>query len=99
MRYKLTKEAANDLELIWLYTLETWSLDQADRYFNLIMSEIEFLTENPAYGKDYSHVRKAYLRSRVKSHFIFYQINEAQNEVEIIRILHQRMDIGLRLDE
>jgi len=99
MRYKLTREAVNDLELIWLYTLETWSVDQADRYFNLIMSEIEFLAENPGYGKDYTHVRKGYLRSRVKSHFIFYKINTTQNELEIIRILHQRMDIESRLDE
>lgn len=99
MKYKLTKEALNDLELIWLYTLETWSVDQADRYFDLIMTEIEFLTENPLYGKDYNHVRKGYLSSRVKSHFIFYKINQVENEIEIIRILHQRMDIEFRLDE
>ncbi|AWL08995.1 hypothetical protein HME7025_01132 [Aquirufa nivalisilvae] len=99
MKYKLTKEALNDLELIWLYTLETWSFDQADRYFDLIMTEIEFLTENPLFGKDYNHVRKGYLSSRVKSHFIFYKINQVENEIEIIRILHQRMDIEFRLDE
>ncbi|MHA8055283.1 type II toxin-antitoxin system RelE/ParE family toxin [Aquirufa nivalisilvae] len=99
MKYKLTKEALNDLELIWLYTLETWSVDQADRYFDLIMTEIEFLTENPLYGKDYNHVRKGYLSSRVKSHFIFYKINQVENEIEIIRILHQRMDIEFRLDK
>lgn len=99
MKYKLTKEALNDLEHIWLYTLETWSVDQADRYFDLIMTEIEFLTENPLYGKDYNHVRKGYLSSRVKSHFIFYKINQVENEIEIIRILHQRMDIEFRLDE
>lgn len=99
MKYKLTKEAVNDLELIWLYTLKTWSVDQADRYFELIMTEIEFLTENPLYGKEYTHVRKGYLSSRVKSHFIFYKINQVENEIEIIRILHQRMDIEFRLDE
>lgn len=54
MRYKLSKEALNDLEQIWVYTLETWSIEQADRYFNLILTEIEHLTVNPNYGKDYS---------------------------------------------
>ena len=36
MIYKISKEASNDLEKIWLYTIETWSAEQADRYLNLI---------------------------------------------------------------
>lgn len=89
MMYKISKEALNDLENIWLYTYETWSERQANRYYNLIIDEIEYLTENPNSGKDYSHVRKGYLRSKVKSHLIFYKINHRENEIEIIRILHQ----------
>jgi toxin ParE1/3/4 len=99
MKYKISKEALNDLEKIWLYTLETWSLEQADRYYNLLMDEIEYLTVNPKSGKDYSHVRKGYFRSRVKSHFIFYKINMKEKELEIIRILHQKMDIESRLND
>lgn len=97
MTYKISNEAQNDIEHIWLYTSETWSTAQADRYYNLILDEIEFLAENPASGKDYSHVRKGYLRSKVKSHFIFYRIN--LNEIEIIRVLHQQMDIESRLND
>lgn len=99
MRYKITKEALNDLEKIWLYTFETWSLKQADHYFDLLMNEIEYLSENPKSGKDYSEIRKGYFRSRVKSHFIFYRINTKNEDIEIIRILHQQMDISSRLDE
>ena len=99
MIYKISKEASNDLEKIWLYTIETWSAEQADRYLNLIFDEIEYLCQKPNSGSDFSHVRKDYLRSRVKSHFIFYKINEKQNELEIIRILHQQMDIENRLNE
>ena len=98
MKYKISKEALSDLEKIWLYTFETWSLEQADRYFNLLMDEIEYLTINPKSGKDYSHVRKEYFSSRVKSHFIFYKINLKVNELEIVRILHQQMDIESRLN-
>jgi toxin ParE1/3/4 len=75
MKYKISQEASSDIENIWLYTFKNWSLEQADRYFNLIMDEIEYLTENPMSGTDYSKVRKGYFRSRVKSHFIFYRIN------------------------
>jgi toxin ParE1/3/4 len=99
MIYKISKEASNDLEKIWLYTIETWSAEKADRYLNLIFDEIEYLCQKPNSGSDFSHVRKDYLRSRVKSHFIFYKINEKQSELEIIRILHQQMDIENRLNE
>ncbi|WP_124643245.1 type II toxin-antitoxin system RelE/ParE family toxin [Amniculibacterium aquaticum] len=99
MNYKISVEAKNDIEKIWLYTFENWSLKQADRYFDLIMDEVEYIAENPNSGKDYSNVRKGYLRSRIKSHFIFYKVNKKQNEVEIIRVLHQSMDIENRLND
>ncbi len=99
MKYKISQEASRDIENIWLYTIEKWSIEQADRYFNLIMDEIEYLAKNPKSGKDYSKVRKGYFRSRIKSHFIFYKINRKNEEIEIIRILHERMDIKTRLNE
>ena len=99
MNYKISVEAKNDIERIWLYTFEIWSLKQPDRYFDLIMDEVEYIAENPSSGKDYSDVRKGYLRSRVKSHFIFYKVNKKQNEVEIIRVLHQSMNIENRLND
>lgn len=99
MNIKISKEAQVDLENIWLYTFETWSKEQADRYYNLILDEIEYLTENPTSGQDFSPIREGYYRSKVKSHFIFYRINLKENAVEIIRILHQQMDIENRLSE
>ena len=98
-KYKISKDALQDIEKIWLYTFENWSIEQADRYFNLIMDEIEYLTLNPKSGKDYSHIRKGYYRTLVKSHLIFYKINLKENEVEIVRILHQQMDIESRLND
>ena len=99
MRYKISKEAGRDIQNIWLYTVEKWSIEQADRYYNLIIDEIEYLAKNPKSGKDYSNIRKGYFRSQIKSHFILYKINRKNDEIEIIRILHQRMDIETRLDE
>lgn len=99
MNYKISKLASKDLEEIWLYTFENWSLEQADRYFNLIMNEIEFITQNPTSGNDFSFVREGYFRSKVKSHFIFYRIDKKNEILKIIRILHQRMDIETRLND
>ena len=99
MTYKISREASNDLEKIWLHTIENWSAEQADRYLNLLFDEIEYLCLKPKSGTDFGYVRKGYFRSRVKSHFIFYIIREEKNETEIIRILHQQMDIENRLNE
>ena len=99
MKYELSKEAAKDLENIWLYTLVTWSGEQADRYYNLLLDEIEYVAENPRTGKDCGHVREGYLRTRVKSHYVFYRINLQKDIIEIIRVLHQRMDIEARLND
>ena len=99
MGYKISKKAAEDIEDIWLYTLENWSLEQADRYLDLLLNEIEYLAVNPTAGKDFSHVRKSYRTASVKSHIIFYRHIEGQIEIEVIRVLHQRMDIENRFDE
>ena len=97
MNYRLSIEAANDLETIWLYTFETWSMEQADRYLNLIFDEIEYISFKPESAFDYNHIRKDYFRAKVKSHFIFYKENKKRNELEIIRILHEMMDIESHL--
>jgi toxin ParE1/3/4 len=99
MRYKLSRQASRDLEEIWMYTVETWSEEQADRYYNLLLDEIEYLAKHPQAGKDQGHIREGYLRSRMKSHYIFYRINSDEKLVEIIRILHQRMDVENRLND
>jgi toxin ParE1/3/4 len=99
MKYKITNLASQDLENIWLYTFENWSIEQADRYLNLIIDEIEYVAQKPDSGFDFSSVRKRYYRSRIKSHFIFYRIDYKNDVVEIIRILHQRMNIENILSE
>lgn len=93
MTFRISEEAANDLSKIWLYTYENWSMEQADRYYGLILNEIAYLTKAPDSGRDYSIIREGYFCSKVKSHLIFYKINHLDKQIEIIRILHQRMDI------
>jgi toxin ParE1/3/4 len=94
--YTISKNAVSDLEEIWLYTVEKWSVDQADRYYNLIFDEIHYICKNTNAGKPMEHVRKGYRASKVKSHLIFYRIRN--NTIEVIRILHEQMDIENRLN-
>lgn len=99
MKSKLSRKAVEDLEEIWLYTLENWSKEQADRYLNIIFDEIKYLAANPKTGQDCNHIRKDYRYSKVKSHLIFYKYNKAEDNIEIIRILHERMDLENRINE
>lgn len=96
--YIISKEALKDIENIWLYTFEIWSLEQADRYYNLILDEIEYLSEHVDSGRDFGHIRKGYKYSKVKSHLIFYKKSK-NGMTEIIRVLHERMDIESRLND
>lgn len=95
-QYRISHEAIKDLNKIWVYTLNKWSKEQADRYYDLIISEIEFIADNFMTGKSAEQTRKNYRVTKVKSHLIFYR--KVENDiVEIVRILHQRMDIKKRL--
>ena len=81
MNFKLSIEAANDLEKIWVDTLENWSAEQAERYLNLIFDEIDYLCKAPNSGLEIGKIRKGYRRSKVKSHLTFYKINHKLNEM------------------
>jgi len=97
MNYVISNEAKNDLEKIWLYTFEMWSIEQADRYLGLIFDELEYLCLKPNSGYDYGSIRTGYFQTKVKSHFIFYKINRKNKNIEIIRVLHELMDIESHL--
>ncbi|MGB6036002.1 MAG: type II toxin-antitoxin system RelE/ParE family toxin [Cryomorphaceae bacterium] len=96
-KYRISQEAIEDLEQIWAYTWRKWSKEQADRYYNLIISEILFVVENFDTGKSAGLAGKEYRVSRVKSHLIFYKKTDDQI-VEIVRILHQKMNTKKRLE-
>jgi toxin ParE1/3/4 len=95
-RYRLTNEAVKDLEEIWSYTFKKWSVELADRYYNLVMNEIEFISLNPLSGRSIDHIKDGYMSSQVKSHIVFYN-KQDDSTVVIVRILHQRMDIENRM--
>ncbi len=95
--YVISRKAIANLEDIYRYTARTWSVAHADRYYKLIFDEVNHICRHPDGGRDMSHVRKAYRASKVKSHLIFYRVHN--ETIEIIRILHERMDVKNRLKD
>lgn len=88
----MSTAALSDLEEIWIYTRTKWSIEQADRYYSLIIDEIEFLRSNYNIGKSAEYIRPGYRVSFVKSHIIFHKIID-DHKLEIIRILHQSVNV------
>jgi toxin ParE1/3/4 len=96
--YVISEKALEDINNIWIYTVENWSVEQADRYYNLIIDEIEYIVDNLDMARDFGKIRKSYRYSIVKSHLIFFK-KDKTNEIEVVRVLHERMDIENRLAE
>lgn len=89
--FRLTPAAQRDLASIWDYTAERWDLDQAETYLNEIRAAVERIAEVPGRGRPCDEIREGYLRYAIGSHLLFYRKN-AQGGVDVVRILHQRMD-------
>lgn len=91
-KFYLTNKAVEDLETIWDYTVATWSENQAEIYYSLLINSCQELANNPNLGKSYDVVVNDVLGFKTGQHVIFYQII-SENEIEIIRFLHGMMDL------
>jgi len=96
--YKLTNKAVEDLSKIWDYTFEVWSENQADKYYEMLISSCHEIADNPQLGKNYDGIAQSLVVMKTNRHIIFYRtLNE--NYIEITRILHERMDLKKRITE
>lgn len=94
----LRQEAIDDINDIWVYTTNEWSEQQADKYYSAIEFACTQIGKNPELGKEYSEISKNLLGLRAGKHIIFYQVI-SKNRIEVVRILHERMDLKSRLDK
>ncbi|MFT4164860.1 MAG: type II toxin-antitoxin system RelE/ParE family toxin [Microlunatus sp.] len=88
--YRLSPKAQRDLASIWDYTEEHWGADQAETYVREIGAAVERIADDPRRGHRCDDVRKGYRQYGIGSHVLFYL--ESDDAVDVIRILHQRMD-------
>lgn len=97
-KFRLTNKAIDDLSEIWNYTFDYWSEHQADIYYKLLIENCREIANRPNLGKNYDGILNRLLGLRAGRHIIFYrELNS--NEVEITRILHERMDLKTRILE
>ena len=94
----LRQKAIDDLNDIWNYTFEKWSAKQADKYYATIKLACNGIGQNSDVGKEYDGINKNLLGLKAGKHVIFYQ-SLSEDKIEVIRILHERMDLKKRIAE
>lgn len=95
-RFRLTVKAKWDLRTIAEFTQSRWDVAQRDRYIKQLDDAFHWLAERPGIGTECSAIREGYRKFPQGSHVIFYQ-EVAGSGIDIVRILHKRMDVDSRL--
>lgn len=95
-RYLLNPVARGDLDQIYDYTCDRWDIDQAESYMRELLSTFDRAAADPRIGRACEEIRTGYFSLPTGSHTVYYRITTA-GTLEIMRILHQRMDPGRHL--
>lgn len=93
--YLLRPRARADLEEIWDYTADRWGEAQAERYVRVIGAAFDRIARDPRSGQSCAEIRPGYAKLSVGAHVVFFR--RTGRGVEIVRILHSRMDFGRHL--
>ena len=94
-RYALSPAAQSDLDSIWDYSLRHWGEAQAETYTRSIRAACEALAKGTLVSRSAEEIRAGYRKAAVGSHVMFFRIRD--DVVEIMRILHQSMDVDRHL--
>ncbi len=89
--YHLSQQAKKDLEDIFEYTLEQFSLKQAISYVSSFETTFKKISTHPETGRLRVEIRDG-LRSIIhESHVVFYR--KEFEKIKIVRILHGSRDL------
>jgi toxin ParE1/3/4 len=94
--FELTYKAKSDLKNIAIYTQNTWGKRQRNIYLTALDKSFFALAADHLKGSDCGEIRSGYRKHKVGKHIVFYrEINVSL--IEIVRILHGRMDVETHL--
>jgi len=90
----ISDAARRDLDAIWRYSVNRWSRAQADAYYLDLRHQLRAALANPESGVAVD-IRPSCRKRLSGSHFIYYR--PAVDGIDIIRVLHQSMDVRRHL--
>ena len=91
----LSGKAKADVKEIGRHTQERWGVEQRNRYLGDLDACFQRIGANSTLGNSAEAIRAGYRRIRAGSHMLFFR--KSGNEVEIVRVLHERMLPGKHL--
>lgn len=94
--YQLSNKAVEDLSAIWNHTCDNWSEKQADKYFFMILETCQDIADGKIAARQYGEVHEEIYGTKAGQHLIFFR-RPVNNSIEVLRILHNRMDLKNRL--
>jgi plasmid stabilization system protein ParE len=50
-------------------------------------------------GRAVNDIKEGYLRAGVGSHFVFYRVSDVPGVLDVVRVLHKRIDFGAHLPD
>jgi len=95
MKYRLTRPAVRDLAEIGRYTREQWGEEQSRRYRAAISARLKWLGRNPPLWRARPEIHDGIYTCHEQRHVVVFREYDAG--IEILRILHERMDMQHRL--
>ena len=93
-RYRVSGRARQDLIGIGRYTEREWGREQRNHYLGQLDEAFRLIAANPQIGQACDEILAGYRKFSQGSHVIYYRSAEL---VEIIRVLHERMDPDTQL--
>jgi len=88
-RVRYSKDAERDLSEIVQYTIETWGVNQASRYLDLLQQTCEQIVPQHAHLARPVPKRPGLFAWRCERHMVYFR--RFQAVIQIVRILHERM--------
>jgi toxin ParE1/3/4 len=88
--YRLAPRAIADLDDIWRFSAETWSIEQADHYIDDLVRLFETIAAMPTLARERSAFKPPVRIHVHESHLIVY--TTADNDVQILRLRGARQD-------
>lgn len=87
---RFTPAARSDLEAIWLYTMQAWSADQADRYTDILEDTFDRLLFMPELGRERLEFDPPVRVHPSAEHIILYRVET--DHLVILRVLGGKQD-------
>lgn len=85
-----------DLRGIARYTVDTWGIEQADRYAAQLEKHFQGIAENTVHTRTFSKHRPELRYSRCQ-HPVVFHLDRKNKPPLVIAVLHERMDLMTRL--